>query len=202
MSTANAIITQARRLLSDANDMSFEQSDLEAFLNEGMQRFAAETHVCQKIYLKSGITASLIPFSDLITTGIDEVLQVTKIQLIDGAGDPFLTQSPLMEKTERLAAGITTPDRFTLFADSIILNTAVDQTLSLSLNVYFSYKPSEITDFTATIPIPVQWEQALVKYIVFCGMLMIRDSGGANGALAEYDELRQTAAKNVIARMA
>ena len=203
MTTPAHIILQARRLLADSNDNSYVEADLLAFLNEGCQRFASETHVCQAITALTA-TSSKVLFSEIVaenTSDLEEVLQVVKVEVVDAAGDYFLDFSPTLEKTTRKTQDDIAPDRYALFADSIIFNTNTVATLDLDLNIYHSYKPTEVAISAADIAIPAEWEQAIVKYIVFCGLIMVRDSGGANGALSEYAELRETAKANVIARM-
>ena len=202
LATPVNLIAQARRLLADSNDESYEDADLLAFLNEGCQRFASETHVCQTI-TEVPVTSSKILFSEIVAENskVEKVLQVVKIEVIDTAGDYFLDFSPTLEKTVRKELASTDPDRYSIFASSIIFNTNTAATLDLTMNIYHSYKPIEVTNSAVDIAIPAEWEQAIVKYIVFCGLIMVRDSGGANGAFAEYAELRTAAIANVIARM-
>ena len=200
MTTAAAIITQARRLLADKNDNSFEQSDLLAYLNEGCQRFAVETHVCQFI-VNYTITNSQLTFDTLKDedADIEEILQIGKVELISENGSTFLPLAPMWEKKTRLAAGITTPTRYSIFADSIIFDTYSGETLSLDANIYLTYKPSALTT-EGEIKIPSEWEEAIVKYIVFCAALSVRDSGNAAGAFEEYSQLRDTARQAMLAR--
>ena len=200
MTTASAIITQARRLLADKNDLSFEQVDLLAYLNEGCQRFAVETHVCQKI-LAYTATASQLTFDTLSgeDASIEEVLQVGKVELVSATGSTFLPFSPMWEKKTRLAAGTTTPTRYSIFADSIVFDTYSEETLSLPIQVYLTFKPVSVV-IDANILIPSEWEEAIVKYVVFCAALSVRDSGNAAGAFEEYSQLRDTARQAMLAR--
>ncbi len=197
MSTTVAqCIADARRLLADTYDEAFEAADLLAYLNEGMRRFAAETHVCQGSVTKT-VTSSPVALSTLTEDQADEdeVLIVAKIELTDGTDRIPLPKAPIYEMKTRTG---TTPTRYMLFDQAIHFD--VVGTVSITFTAYYSYIPTRLLS-TDSLPFADEYAPAMVRYMVYCAHLSMRDAGMANGAFSEYQELRQLAVSNVAARV-
>jgi len=188
--------------LADNNDTSFDADDMLEWLNEGCQRFASETHCAQYISQLSAVSSSSISFATIQGeyAYAKDVLQILKVEIIDTDGDWFLDFAPVFDKKTRLSTAETVPDRYSVFAETIILNTNSQASLSIDMNVYFSYVPT-VVEASHTVLIPAEWHHAIVKYIMFCAFLSTRDMGAANGSFEEYDEIRKTAQANVFARI-
>ena len=187
--TAAEVIASARAILADTYDEAFNATDLLDWLNEGQQRFAAETHCCQKITTKA-VTSPTTAFSTLLSAEdtVQELLLIGRVERSDGS---VLPKAPLTESKTKQASGVVIPTRYSVFADTLILDLVSDP--AENLTVYYSYVPVKITNTATVLTIPDQYEGAIVKYIVFCGHLQMRDAGLANGAFGEYELIKNQA---------
>ncbi len=200
MSTALDLINQARRLLADYDDKSFSDDAMLAYLNEGAKRFAAETHCCQivKDYTFTGATTA---FSVFENNPVDEVLSIVQILVKSADGSYFLPKAPITETKNHLPQSETMPTRYSVFGKLILLDTYAGKTISVPTSVFFTYIPKTLNSTDDIVLIPGEWEQALVRYMVFCAHLSMRDAGLANGAYEEYKALAAQAAALTIAKV-
>jgi hypothetical protein len=202
---ASALITQARRLLLDDTDLSITDAAFLSYLNEGIRRFASETHVCQLLY-NATLTTATCTFASMVAAcgnaSVDSILQITKVELREGAQYSTLLRGSFLEGRSKLPVATTTPTRFYTFGDTFITDLHPSATISLDVTFYFSFVPVDLSTVADTsIQVPVVWHPALVKYMAFCAHLVNRDTGLANGAFGDYELMRQQAVALTVARV-
>jgi len=200
---ASAVITMAQRFLVDTEDNAYsvgtsdDTNDMLNYLNEACRRFAAETHCCQGIVTVS-VTAQNITFATILaelgSSIVEQVLYITKVMPKTGTNYTPLPKAPISEMKALLASTVTTPTRYSVFAESIYFDTHPDTVLAFNATVSCSYVPKDLTSTDEYILIPDEWVQAIVKYIVFCCRIADRDAGLANGAYQEFEAIKQAAA--------
>lgn len=197
--TAQNVITLAQRFMVDIDDDAYNDSGqpMLAYLNEGQKRFAAETHCCQSIQDISVTDYDTITYAALTTAvgaTAEGVLFIAKVLPKTGDNWKPLPKALMSEMKAFLATDVTTPTRYSLFAEKVLFDTEPGTTLSFTAKVFFSFIPADIIA-TANILIPDEWVQALVKYIVFCCRVTDRDGGMARDAYAEFEVIKQAAAQ-------
>jgi len=187
------IFTMAQRLLVDIEDDAYLDNMLQ-YLNEAQRRFATETHCCQAA-VDVTVTDNSLPYTTIsaLISGSDEILYVAKVQLNSGTNYSSLPKASMTEMKNLLASTITTPTRYSLFAEQIFFDLHPSATISFGATIFCSYVPTDLTAGQDLV-IPDQWVQAMVHYIVYCCRIADRDTGLANGAFGEYEAMRAQAA--------
>ncbi len=201
--TGTQVKTMAQRFLVDIDDDAYS-ADMLSYINEGCRRFASETHCCQA-QADMLVIANTIAYTAIASTIgasiAEQVLFVSKV--LPQVGDKWtpLHKAPLSEMKSLLATEITTPTRYSLFAESVYFDTEPGVTLSFTASVFCSYVPVDLSAIGGTILIPEEWIQAIVKYVVFCCHIANRSAGLANGAYAEFEAIKQQAARVYMAQL-
>jgi hypothetical protein len=193
--TVQEIIDQARLELLDSEDLSFTDAQMVNYCSQAQIRFCSETH-CYQHVIPYTVIQGYVDFSTLagLVAGIDEIGYVTKVRLNSGTRYPFLPKALLSETKDLLASTVTTPTRFTLFAERVIFDLHPDAIVSQPMSFYCSATPVAVTTVGDIIVTPLQWKRALVAYVKYMCHLTQRDSGLATGDFAEYETIRVQAA--------
>ena len=205
MATGTTLAAQVRRLLVDTDDQAYSDADLLGYLNEGMTRFAAETH-CNQALISKTVATNKVTYAELLTTltpaVASKILMVGKVMYNDGTQYISLPKAPITETKSLLASTVSVPTRYSLFAETVFfdLDPSVSG-LSNAFQIFASYVPVELTSLTAEVTIPVQWHPAIVKYVEFCCRSADRDAGLANGAFGQYEVMRARAAEHYTQEM-
>ena len=194
------VLTMAQRFLVDVDDAAYKDSSdnqpMLDYFNEGCRRFSAETHCCQAIKDVS-VTAQSITHAVIISaigSAAQGIVTIAKVTPKTGTNYEPLPKAPMSESKALLAAAVTTPTRWSHFAEAIYFDTHPDTTLSFDATIACSYITADLASVAADILIPDEWVQAIAKYIVFCCRITDRDAGMANGAYAEFEEIKKAAA--------
>jgi len=201
------ILTMAQRFLLDIDDDAYRDTSSHQpmldYYNEAVRRFSSETHCCQAV-VDVAVTAQTITYASIVSAigaSAEQVLYIIKIIPKTGTNYTPLPKAPVSEMRALLASTVTTPERYSIFAEKIRFDTHPDTTLSFTATIYCSFVPVDETDTSQNTLIPDEWVQAIVKYIVFCCRITDRDSGIANGAYAEFEAIKQTAANLFISQI-
>ncbi len=197
MQTAQNLIDQLRRFMTDVDDEAYTDATLIGYLAEAVQRFASETH-CNQAIIDYTSTTNKITFAQLktaLTAAVcDKIIAVGKMRLNDSAGDKYLPKAPVSEMTAIKPAATLIPTRWYQFAESVFFD--LDSAVAGASNIfavfsfYVPFKPTAVGD---TVLIPDQWHPALVHYMEFCCRSADRDAGLANGAFGQYEIVRAEA---------
>lgn len=182
--TVDDIITKARYRLADYSDESYSDAMFFEYINDGTKDFAM-TGCCQDKYNKTSgaIAATGLALSNLTYKYIN-VYHVTNT-------DTPLHFAPIYE-SRYWSPSAGTPTGYSVWNDIIYFDYTFTPT---DLDVYYTYVPDDISAVGNTAPLPEKWAPALVAYCVFRCRDADRDDGFAMRAYAEYDAIRQTAAK-------
>jgi len=195
------IATLAQRIMVDISDDAYigadaDNHDMLHYLNEGQRYFASQTHCCQEMVSDNitGNTQTYSTLAGLISNGT-EILEAHKILVKDTSKTnyEFLPRAPLTEMRALLATTDSAPERWTIFGETIYFDIHPSDTIDLDMDFFCSYTPNDLAAIGNTILIPDKWVHALVKYVIFCCRAQDRDTGMANGALAEFDNIVDTA---------
>ncbi len=204
--TVSDILTMAQRFLVDLDDDAYRDTTTHQpmldFYNEGARRFAAETH-CVQAVVDVSVTTQKISYAAIVSAigaTAEQILYISKVIPKVGTNQVPLPKAPVSEMRALLASTITTPTRYSLFAEAVRFDTHPDTVLSFDVTVYCSYVPVDLV-VTASILIPDEWAQAIVKYIEFCCRVTDRDGGLANGAYDQFDVIKQAAANLFISQI-
>lgn len=208
--TATNIIEIAQRELLDPDDDAYNDASgqpMFAFLNEGQKRFASETHCCQAV-VDISVTAQTITYAAIVTainaiTGLsaEGVLFVSKVIPDIESKQVPLPKAPVSEMKALLASTVTTPTRYSCFAEAIRFDTHPDTTLDFTATVYCSFIPTDLSVVGDSILIPDEWMMGLVRYVQYCCRVTDRDAGLANGTYEEYETIKEAAARVFIAQI-
>jgi len=198
--TATQIITMAQRQLVDIDDDSY-LADCLTYVNEACRRFASETHCCQESATVN-LTTNKVLFSTVLAavTGYIETLWIARVQLNSGTRYSILPKMPLSESKDLLAVTTLVPTRYMVFGKTLFTDLHPSAVPSISLTLFASFVPTDLTSVDDELKIPDMWAQAIVKYVVFCCRIADRDAGLANGAFQEYEAIRVQASAFYLAQ--
>ncbi len=204
---ASDVMTLAQRILIDIEDDAYRDTithlPMLAYLNEGQKLFSATTHCCQAV-VDISVIAQTITYASIVSaigSAAEGILFVSKVMPKTGDNYTPLPKAPVSEMRALLAASVTAPERYGLFAETVRFDTHPDTTLSFTARIYCSFITTDLATSASTILIPDEWVMALVKYIIFCCRVQDRDTNLANGAYAEYDAIRLQAANVFISQI-
>ena len=190
MATAQALIDRVRRKLIDTDDESYSDALLIDYLNEAITRFATSTH-CNQAQVAFTCTNNKVALSALQTTlsasVASKVIFPARVTLTISAGNQILPKASFSETKDYLPVAITTPTRWSFFAETVFFD--LDPSLSGSFTGYIdcSYIPTLIATVGSTVLVPDQWHPALEKYMIFCCREGDRDTGQATGAFQMFE---------------
>lgn len=187
--TASTLITAIRRRLQDETDASYGDSSLIDAMNEGGKIFASTTGCCQAIHnFTSGTAVSSI---DISISGLTyRYINIYSVEYASGK----LDFAPRYEAA-KWSPAVGTPTGWSVWADTLYLDTIVTLSSTNDVDVSYTYVPADMADSSSNIGIPEKWLPAIKAYARFYIHDMNRETCLADRAYAEFELMRQAAAK-------
>ncbi|MHA2247990.1 MAG: phage adaptor protein [Candidatus Hodarchaeales archaeon] len=186
--TAATVITWIRRHVDDATDAAYGTNPLLDAINEASLIMATTTACCQAIQnVSSGVTAGCSWALSNLT------YRYVNIYAVEYASAK-LDWAPRSEAAH-WSPTTATPTGWSVWADTLYLNENVTLSATNDLDVHYTYVPTTLTADTDNIGIPEKWIPALVAYGRYYIHDLNREEGLAQRAYAEFEMVRQSAAK-------
>ena len=187
MATVDNIITKIRYRMADISDEAYGDEMLFEFINDGAKDFSY-TGCNQAIKnVNSGSTISTLTLSSTLDYAF---LNIYAVEYASGE----LTFAPRHEAVRWLPSAAT-PTGWSVWGNTLYLDKIVTLSASNDIDISHTYIPDDITATTDASPLDNKWTPALVAYCVYRCREADREFGLVDKAYAEYDAIKQAAAK-------
>jgi hypothetical protein len=199
MSTSvDTLISNLRYRLSDETDTAYSSTMLLNAANEGARIFATTTGCNQIDEDVTGEDASEYSLAiGALNSGsypTKELVNVYAVEL-DGAA---LYWAPKSEAV-KWAPTTGTATGWNVWANTLYFDYTV--TSSSTFTLHYTYSPTALTATSGNLDIPDRWMPAIEAYMRYVIHEKNRDETLAAGAFAEFESIRNTAAKVYEAQM-
>jgi hypothetical protein len=172
--------------MADYSDEAYDDDMLFEFINDGTKDFSY-TGCNQSVKnIVSGTISTLTLSSELDYT----FLNIYAVEYASGE----LAFAPRHEAV-RWNPSTATPTGWSVWGDTLYLDKTVTLSATNDIDISYTYIPNDITATTDTCPLDTKWIPALVAYCVYRCRESDREFGLADKAFAEYDAIKQSAAK-------
>ncbi|HDZ13942.1 hypothetical protein LCGC14_0840300 [marine sediment metagenome] len=192
MSTGADLLNRARDRLSDATDLSFDNTTLMRYANDGAKEFTSTTGVLQsKTTINTDGAASTFSTSSVV--GLINVFQ-SQYALVP------LDFSPRNEIAIKWGASVGTPLAWSIWAETLYFDLIpTTATGDNAITIFYTRNSAAMdeSDTSSTFDFPSEWEPFIVSYIVYRALDSVREGVLAERPRQEYDLGRQAAASSV-----
>lgn len=195
MSTAQNLIDQARRRLIDSTDQSFDDASLIDWANQGADEFTSRVAVLQA---SDTINTDSSNSTFDISSDLTRPVNVFNVQYAGLA----LAFTPRMQITVVWGDTVGTPVAWSIWKKTLYFDVIpTTATGSDALTVFYARNPTKMStsDTGATFDFPVEWDYAIVAYMVYRALDSIREGALASRARTEFDTALASAAEIVSA---
>lgn len=195
MSTAQNLLDQARRRLIDSTDQSFDDASLIDWANQGADEFTSRVAVLQDSgTINTDSSNSTFDISSELTRPVN-VFQVQYAGLA-------LAFTPRPQITVVWGSTVGTPVTWSIWKKTLYFDVIpTTATGSNALTVFYARNPTKMStsDTSATFDFPVEWDFAIISYMVYRALDSIREGALASRPRAEFDTALASAAEIVAA---